>query len=230
MVNAETRGMFVGHYGVSYAAKSVRPRVPLWVWFIAVQWMDVVWSVLVLSGVEKLHIVPGFTEANPYDLYFMPYTHSLPGSIAISLVFGAIVAMFMSGDRAMTILLVAAASFSHWILDLVVHVPDLPLYDNTAKVGFGLWRHVALSFPLELIVLGLGAWLYARVTRFTGAKGRYWYWGFVAALAVLQVYGNFGPPPPSPENMAMTALFAYVALALLAAWVERVAIEPLASP
>jgi hypothetical protein len=52
--------MFVGHYGVSFAGKSARPRVPLWVWFIAVQWMDVVWSVLVFLGIEKLHIVPGF--------------------------------------------------------------------------------------------------------------------------------------------------------------------------
>jgi hypothetical protein len=108
--------------------------------------MDVVWSILAFSGIEKLHIVPGFTEANAYDLYYMPYTHGLPGSIAISLVLDVIVAMFTSGDRAMTIFLVAAASFSHWLLDLIVHVPDLPLYDNTAKVGFGLWRHVTLSF------------------------------------------------------------------------------------
>ena len=135
-----------------------------------------------------------------------------------------IVAMFTSGDRAMTIFLVAAASFSHWLLDLIVHVPDLPLYDNTAKVGFGLWRHVTLCFPLELIVLGLGAWLYARMTRFTSANGQYLYWGFVAVLAAPQVYANFGPPPLSPETMAMTALFLYVTLALLAAWVERVAI------
>jgi hypothetical protein len=224
MFRPETRGMFVGHYGVSYAAKSIEPRVPLWVWFIAVQWMDVVWSVLVFLGVEKLHIVPGFTEANPYELYYMPYTHGLPGSIAISLVLGVIVAMFTSGDRAMTIFLVAAASFSHWLLDLIVHVPDLPLYDNTAKVGLGLWRHVAISFPLELFVLGLGAWLYARMTRFTSAKGQYWYWGFVAVLAVLQVSANFGPPPSSPENMAMTTLFLYVTLALLAAWIEHAAI------
>ena len=119
--------MFVGHYGVSYALKSVGPRVPLWVWFLAVQWMDVVWSILVFSGIEKLHIVPGFTEANAYDLYYMPYTHGLPGSIAISLFLGVIVAMFTSGDRAMTIVLVAAASFSHWLVDLIVHVPDLPL-------------------------------------------------------------------------------------------------------
>src|SRR5216684_8972616 len=125
--------MFVGHYGVSFAAKSVRPTVPLWVWFVAVQWMDIVWSVLVLLGVEKLRIVPGFTEANPLDLYYMPYTHGLPGSLVLSLVLGAIVAGLTSGNRATTIVLVVGASFSHWVLDLVVHVPDLPLYDNTAK-------------------------------------------------------------------------------------------------
>src|ERR1700675_1671812 len=113
----------------------------------------------------------------------MPYTHGLPGSIAISLVLGVIVAMFIPGDRAMTILLVAAASFSHWLLDLIVHVPDLPLYDNTAKVGFGLWRHVALSFPLELIVLAMGAWFCARTPTFSGTGGRYVFWAFVAFLA-----------------------------------------------
>jgi len=110
--------MFVGHYGVSFAAKPVAPRVPLWVWFIAVQWLDVVWSVLVLAGIEQLRIVPGFTQANALDLYYMPYTHGLPGSLALSLAFGAIVALFVRERRAMTMLLVAAASFSHWILTL----------------------------------------------------------------------------------------------------------------
>ena len=219
--------MFVGHYGVAFAAKPVgvrlEARAPLWVWFIASQWMDVVWSFLVLLGIERLRIVPGFTEANALDLYYMPYTHSLPGSIVLSLLFGAIVALFTSGNRAATILLVAAVSFSHWILDLVVHTPDLPLYDNAAKVGFGLWRHVALSFPLELIVLGLGAWLFARMTTFGGDKGRYVFWGFVILLMALQIYANFGPSPSSPEAMAVIALTLYVALALLAAWVEQIA-------
>jgi hypothetical protein len=215
--------MFVGHYGVSFAARRLRGRVPLWVWFIAVQWMDVVWSVLVLLGIEKLRIVPGFTQANALDLYEMPYTHSLPGSIVLSLVLGAIVARFTSGDRTTTFLLVAAASFSHWVLDLVVHVPDLPLYDNSAKVGFGLWRHIALSFPLELIVLGLGAWLYARGTTFAGAKGRFVFSFFVVFLAAAQVYANFGPPPSSPRAMAGTALVLYGLLASLAAGVERIA-------
>jgi hypothetical protein len=215
--------MFVGHYGVSFAANRVRRRVPLWVWFIAVQWMDVVWSVLVLLGIEKLRIVPGFTEANAYDLYYMPYTHGLPGSIGLSFVLGVIVALFIPGNRATTILLVAAASFSHWVLDLFVHVPDLPLYDNAAKVGFGLWRHVILSFPLELILLGLGAWFYARKTTFASAKGKYVFCGFVVFLAAVQVYANFGPPPSSPEAMGITALAFYVVLALMAEWVERIA-------
>lgn len=195
--------------------------MPLWLWFIAVQWLDVVWSVLVLLGVEKLRIVPGFTEANALDLYYMPYTHGLPGSIVLSLIFGGIVALFATGNRMATALLVAAASFSHWVLDLVVHAHDLPLYGNSAKVGFGLWQHVALGFPLEIIILGLGAWLYARVTMFASAKGRYVFWGFVILLAAIQGYANFGPAPSSPDAMAITALAFYVVLALLAGGVER---------
>ena len=120
-------------------------------------------------------------------------------------------------------LLVTAASFSHWLLDLVVHVSDLPLYDNTAKVGFGLWRHVMLSFPLELIVLGLGAWWYARAMTFSSPRGRRVFWAFVGLLALLQVYTNFGPPPSSTTVMAVMAFALYIALAALAAWVERTA-------
>ena len=118
---------------------------------------------------------------------------------------------------------IAATTFSHWILDLIVHTADLPLYDNTAKVGLGLWRHVALSFPLELIVLGAGAWLYARARPPTGVKGVVLFWGFIGALAALQVYANFGPPPSSPRDFALTALGLYVVLAILAGLVERAA-------
>jgi hypothetical protein len=213
--------MFVGHYGVSFAAKPLATRVPLWVWFTAVQWLDVVWSVLVLLGVEKLHIVPGFTQANSYDLYYMPYTHGLPGSIVLSLTLGAAVAWFTPGKRGATAMLVAAAAFSHWVLDLIVHVPDLPLYDNTAKVGFGLWRHVILSFPLELLVLGVGAWLYAETETL---KHPAVFWGFVIFLAAMQVYANFGPPPASENAMAVMALAFYAVLAALAAAVERYAV------
>ena len=218
--------MFVGHYGVSFAMQPAARRVPLWVWFIAVQWLDVVWSILVLLGVEKLRIVPGFTQANALDLYYMPFTHGLPGSILLSLTFGGIVALFTAGNRLTTALLVAAASFSHWVLDLIVHTPDLPLYDNSAKVGLGLWRNVALSFPLELAILMIGALMYARATKYKSAKGRYVFWGFVALLAVVQVGANFGPPPSSSQTMAITAVIFYAVLALLAVLVERGTIPP----
>src|SRR5689334_23985237 len=68
--------MFVGHYGPSFAAKAVRKPIPLWVLFIAVQLLDVFWSIFVLLGIEKVHIVPGITATNPLDLYYMPYTRS----------------------------------------------------------------------------------------------------------------------------------------------------------
>jgi hypothetical protein len=216
--------MFVGHYGVSFAMQPTARRVPLWVWFVAVQWLDVVWSLLVLLGVEKLRIVPGFTQANALDLYYMPFTHGLPGSILLSLIFGGIVGLFVAGHRLKTILLVSAASFSHWVLDLMVHTPDLPLYGDSAKVGFGLWRNVALSLPLELAILMIGAFMYARGRQYKSAKGPYVFWGFVALLAVVQVGENFGPQPTSSQSMAIIAFIFYAVIALLAALVDRAAI------
>jgi hypothetical protein len=171
----------------------------------------------VLLGIEKVNIVPGYTEANALDLYYMPYTHGLPGALVLSLAFGAIVATCVRDRRAIAFLVGAAAALSHWILDLVVHTPDLPLYDNSHKVGLGLWRWVAVSFPLELAVLAIGVALYARTVR------RNIVWGFAAALAGIQVYANFGPPPPSPQVMAGMALAMYIVFAVAAAIVERVA-------
>ncbi|MGI9086027.1 MAG: hypothetical protein ACR2FE_12205 [Aeromicrobium sp.] len=216
--------MFVGHYGVSFAARRTGVLLPLWVWFLAVQWLDVVFAVLVLAGVEKVRITPDFTEANSLDLYYMPFTHSLPGSLVLSAIFAAVITMIWNGARARTFLVVAAACFSHWLLDLVVHTHDLPLYDNSAKVGLGLWENVAISFPLELAVLAVGAWLYSRSVNLTDRTGRVVIWAFVALMAVAQVFANFGPALGSPEGFAVSALVGYAVLAALAALVERRAV------
>lgn len=69
--------MFTGHYSVSFAGRATEKRIPLWLLFIAVQWIDVMWSIFVLLGIEKVRIVPGITASNALDLYYMPYTHSL---------------------------------------------------------------------------------------------------------------------------------------------------------
>src|SRR5258706_840984 len=144
--------MFVGHYGVSFLAKRSDDSIRLWVLFVAVQLLDVVWAPLVLLGVEKVRIVSGFTATNPLDLYYMPYTHSLVAALVWSVAAaGAYHLLRRATTR--TSFLIGLAVFSHWILDFVVHRPDLPLYDNTAKVGLGLWDHRALAFCLEAAVV-----------------------------------------------------------------------------
>ena len=215
--------MFVGHYGVSFAARRTGVYLPLWVWFVAVQWLDIVFMTLVLAGVEKVRITEGFTESNDLDLYYMPFTHGLVGALVMSAVFAVIVAaVFPAGRRPLGFGLVALASFSHWLLDLVMHTPDLPLLgDDSAKVGLGLWENVAVSFPLELLVLGLGMWLYARSVNLAGRTARVILWVFFALLALVQVYGTFAPSPPDAVEFAVSALIGYAVLAALAAWVEK---------
>lgn len=165
--------MFVGHYGVSFAAKRSDRSIPLWVLFIAVQLLDVFWSVFVFVGIEKVRIVPGITASNPLDLYYMPYTHSLVAALLWSLAaYVAYRATRVFGASHRATLLVALAVFSHWVLDLVVHRPDLPLYDNAAKVGLGLWNYPAPALLLEVAVLFGGMFLYLRSTTATTGLGR----------------------------------------------------------
>ena len=210
--------MFIGHYGPAFGAKAAVKRVPLWVYFLAVQFMDVVWAVLVLLGIEKVRIVPGLMQGSPLDLYYMPYTHGLLGSLVLSVLFGGAVAAFYKERRAAVFAACALAVFSHWICDLLVHRPDLWIYDGV-KVGFGLWRWLWISLPLELILLCIGAWLYAR---YVPAKrgGNLWLWIFVIVLAAVEIYAAFGKAPSTPQAEAETALFAYGAIAFVAALVD----------
>lgn len=209
--------MFVGHYSASFAGRSAEKRIPLWVLFVAVQWIDVLWSIFVLLGIEKVRIVPGITASNALDLYYMPYTHSLAGVLCWSALAFAACQMFTQLRGRRTGLIVAAAVFSHWILDLIVHRPDLALYDSMSKMGFGLWNYRGAAFALEMAVLMGGA---AMLYRTAAHRARLT--GFVVFLVALQVFGTFFfPPPPSDHAAAMTALGSYVLLALMAWWVDR---------
>ncbi len=217
--------MFIGHYGPAFAAKAAVRRIPLWVLFVAVQWMDVCWAALVLLGVEKMRVIPGFTEASALDLYYMPFTHGLAGALALSVLFGGVVALFIRKQRGAVFLISAAAVFSHWLLDFLVHVPDLPLWGDTLKVGLGLWRHEWISLPLEIAFVVAGALAYARYVP-AKPRGNLWLWLFVAAMLGTEAYGAFGPLPADAAAQARTALLGYGVLALLAGLVDLTRQKP----
>jgi hypothetical protein len=212
--------MFIGHYGPAFGAKAALRQIPLFVLFFAVQWLDVVWSFLIMADVEHARVVPGLMEGSALDLYDMPYTHSLPGALLLSALLGGIVALSMPTNRGAVFWTVTLCSFSHWILDLLVHRPDLVIYGDV-KAGLGLWRWLWISLPLEFVSLFAGAWLYARCVPMQ-SLGRAALWIFVAFMAGIQFYASFGPDPASALDEAWTALFAYVALAVLAGIVDLV--------
>src|SRR4030095_12606497 len=203
--------MFIGHYGVSFAIKAIDRTIPLWILFIAVQLVDVLWGVFVLTGIEKVRIVPGITATNPLDLYYMPYTHSLVGALFWSALGCGGYWMFRKSPPATAggtdwrlgaALLVGLAVFSHWILDLIVHRPDLPLYDDTFKMGFGLWNFPAIAFGLEIILLFGGILLYMRSTTAANATGKLGMPILGLVLIAAQSVVFFGAPPSSPAAAA----------------------------
>jgi hypothetical protein len=209
--------MFVGHYGISFAAKKAEPAIPLWVLFIAVQLLDVLWAPFVLLGIEKVRIVPGFTASNPLDLYYMPYTHSLLAAIGWSVVAFLAYRLAVRSASPRAAAIVGLAVFSHWVLDFLVHGPDLPLYDNAAKVGLGLWNLPAVAFGLEALLLFGAMWLYLR----QGAARRTALLVFGAIMLGIQAYVFFGPPPVSPNAAAATALLSYAVFAVVIRALER---------
>jgi hypothetical protein len=205
--------MFVGHYGPSFAGKAIKRTIPLWVLFVAVQLPDVFWSVFVLLGIEKVRIVPGITKTNPLDLYYMPYTHSLAAGLVYWLVRKA------DGWQGATV--ISSAVFSHWVLDLIVHRRDLPLYGNGFKVGLGLWNYPAIAFALELVSLFGGMVLYLHTTQSLNRLGRYGMVVFGLFMACVQAAVFFGPALSSNRAAAIIALTLYVVLASVAYWLEQ---------
>jgi hypothetical protein len=209
--------MFIGHYGVAYAAKTVAPKAPLAAYFLAVQALDVLFSVFVLGGVEHMEIVHKYTSYNPYRLYDMPITHSLVGALGWAVAVGIFAAVIRVPRRESVWL--ALAVFSHFILDLPVHTPDMSIAGNhTAMLGLGLWNNVPVVLALELLML-LGGWtLFTRSKRADATFPRQRNRIFLGVLVLLTIVTPFTPDPPSPTAFAIQALVMYFALAWASAW------------
>jgi len=139
--------MFIGHYGASLLARQFEPRLRVSAIFVAAQWLDIVWCVLALAGVEHLRMVPGITASNGLDLYFMPYSHSLGAAILWGAAAFTVCRFAFSMERKMAALLAIIVS-GHWVLDLVVHRHDLLVESGLPKAGWGLWNYPLVAFLL----------------------------------------------------------------------------------
>src|SRR5438094_6659581 len=188
--------MFVGHYSVAFAARTEKNKIPLWVLFVAVQFLDYIWATLVLLGIEKLRVIKDFNAGSMLDSYFHPYSHSLITTIAWSvlaaLVYKSLCSWLGYTYTKSAALIVGVAVFSHWILDLIAHPRDLPIYDNTWKVGLGLWNYRAPEFALEIALLAGGIMLY--LTRnLMPASRKVATIGFGVGLTIIQIGDTYVP-------------------------------------
>ena len=230
--------MFVGHYSVAFACRTERNKIPLWVLFVAVQFLDYIWATLVLLGIEKLRVIKGFTAGSMLDSYFHPYSHSLITAVVWSVVAACVYktvcdrqpfdsAQGRLGHYSKSApLIIGLAVFSHWILDLVAHPRDLPIYDNTMKVGFVLWNYRNPEFALEiaLLVLGIGLYL-ARNVMPAIRKGAVIAFGLV--LVIVQIGDTYVPRTPLTDKATVTGVWVfYTLLVLIAFAVEKIGTRP----
>ena len=213
--------MFVGHYSVAFAARTERNKIPLWVLFIAVQFLDYIWATLVLLRIEKLRVIKGFTAGSMLDSYFHPYSHSLIAAILWSVI--AAIAYKTICRRHACIygkyaaLIVGLAVFSHWVLDLIAHPRDLAIYDNTWKVGFGLWNYRDPEFALEIGLLGVGIVLYlARNAMPAIRKGAVIAFG--VALVVIQMGDTYVPRNPLTDKETVMGVWIFYTLFVIVAF------------
>jgi membrane-bound metal-dependent hydrolase YbcI (DUF457 family) len=205
--------MFIGHFALGFAAKRVAPQLSLGTAFLAAQFVDLLWPTLLLLGLETVRIAPGATAVTPLVFEHYPFSHSLVAVFGWAALLAFAYAAFHRSARVAWV--VAALVVSHWLLDALMHVPDLPIAPGIdTRIGLGLWQSKAASLALEVPLFAIGVWLYARSTRAADKVGSYALIGLVAFLAVIHVGNVFGPPP---EKVAFIA-WAGHAQWLLVAW------------
>jgi len=213
--------LFIGHYSVSFAAKRFEPQLPLWLLFLAVQLVDIIWSIFIFTGIEKAsvsHEVAG----TPLDLYYMPYTHSLLGALLWSAIAFLIIRYvpIIKNRNFSKAFIVSIAVFSHWLLDLIVHTSDLPLWLNTFKVGLGFYENAILSFSLEVVLLIVGFLIYLR--SLTGKGKRITGLSILLIVMIgLGINSVWGVAPPNSQTAAGFLLVCYLLLAMIIAWLEK---------
>lgn len=213
--------MFIGHFAPALVAaahvKKTGQARALGGMFVAAQLVDFAFFILAIGGIEHFRLQPGITALNPFDLYHLPYTHSLLGSMAWAAAFGLLALLLLRDLR--FAMLGAAVVLSHWFLDLLVHRPDLTFAGGEPKLGLGLWNVPWVVVPLELLIT-LGAFVYYLMkTRQRDGKSDHALYTLMIVLPAVQLFNWFGPEPAnSATATSAAALVMFSILVLLGAW------------
>jgi hypothetical protein len=211
--------MFIGHFGVGFAAKRLTPRAGLGSLFLAAQFLDLLWPTLLAIGVERVAIVPGITTVTPLDFQHYPISHSLVAVACWAFFVGGCHFAIRGGWR--EALMMGFLVVSHWLLDALVHRPDLPIspFDD-ARVGLGLWNSLPLTLAVEMPIFLAGCWLYSHATRARDGIGRWGFYSLVAFLLAIHAMNLFGKPPPSVMAIAWAGQAQWL-IVLWAYWLDR---------
>jgi hypothetical protein len=208
--------MFIGHFAAGFASKKISNSLSLALAFIAVQFLDLLWPILVLLGIEKVRIEEGITKLTPLDFTYYPYSHSLLMVIVWSLLFGLIYYLVTKNRQNSFILGVLV--LSHWFLDLLVHRPDLPLSPfSDLKVGFGMWNYPFMGIIIEFGLFFAGVYFYYTSKK---PKKKIAFWSLIGFFMIIQGLNFFGPPPPDVKSIAWSANLVWI-FVIWAWWIER---------
>lgn len=211
--------MFIGHFALGLAAKRATPNVSLAVLFTAAQLADTLWPIFLATGLEQVRIDPGNTAFTPLDFISYPYSHSLILLVAWGLAMAIVCRAFVH-DR-WVVPVIAGLVVSHWVLDVITHRPDMPIYPGGPKVGLGLWNSVAGTMAVEVPMFLVGVWLYTRSTRSRDGIGRWAFLSLVAVLLLIYVGNVFGPPPPSLRALVVTMVIGIPVFTAWSWWADR---------
>jgi membrane-bound metal-dependent hydrolase YbcI (DUF457 family) len=211
--------VFIGHLAVGFASKRVAPRASLGALMAAPLFLDLLWPIFLLAGIESVRIDPGNTVFTPLDLHDYPYSHSLVGALVWSVLAAALLFALTRYRRGA--LVVGAGVFSHWVLDFVTHRPDMPLWPGSGTwVGLGLWNSRVGTMVVELAMFVAGVWIYAAATRASNRRGVVALWALVALLTVGYFAAALGPLPTSVSAIRNVALAQWL-FVLWAWWIDR---------
>jgi membrane-bound metal-dependent hydrolase YbcI (DUF457 family) len=211
--------MYIGHFALGFAAKKVAPQPSLGTLFLATQFLDLLWPLLLLLGWEQVLIEPGNTVVTPLNFTHYPISHGFLPALIWGVLLGGIYWIVKKDLK--TALWLGLLVVSHWILDLFTHRPDLPLLPGLdIKVGLGLWNSLIGTLLVEGGLFVAGVYLYATSTQAKNKTGRWALWGLVAFFIITYLGNLFGPPPPALEPIIYLALLQWLLIAW-AYWIDR---------